>query len=278
MRIEKVDLYEYFGVSKPEKAEGVLTSYVLGNPPGGSPERLRPAMLVLAGGAYAIKSDREKECIALKYATHSFNTYTLEYTCITSKYPTQLIEACMAIAYIREKSEEHRTDPQKVAAIGFSAGGHLCASLATLFAEPEVKAVLGDRNVRPDRVILSYPVITSCDKRHNGSIVNLVGENTEENKALWEKVSLENRVTKDSVPAFIWSTSEDTAVPCENSLYMALAYRKAGIPIELHIFEKGWHGLSTGMREVGPDFDYIRPWFDLSIKYLTQHGFILEDK
>ncbi len=275
MKIEKIDLYEYFGVKKPDQAEGVLTSYVLGVPPLKDDQRLRPAMLVLAGGAYAIKSDREKECIALKYATHSFNTYTLEYTCITSKYPTQLIEACMAIAYIREKAQEHRTNKDKVAAVGFSAGGHLCASLATLYGEPEVKAVLGDRKVRPDRVILSYPVITSGEYRHNGSIVNLVGE---EDKALWEKVSLENRVNENSVPAFIWSTSEDTAVPCENSLYMALAYRKAGIPIELHIFEKGWHGLSTGTTEVGPDFDYIRPWFDLSIRYLKEHGFVLEEK
>ncbi len=273
MFVETVDLYAHFGVKKPENSLGVLTCYVLGKPCVRE-ERTRPAMLVLPGGGYVHKSNREKEIVAIEYVNKGFNAYTLEYTTVTSRYPTQLIEGAMAMAYIREMAEEHNTNTQKVSAIGFSAGGHLCAMLATLFKEKVVTDILGNRIIRPDCVVLCYPVISSGEYAHKGSFEQLCGEG---NKELYEYLSLENRVTENSSPAFIWSTSEDGAVPCENSLLLALAYRKAGIPIELHIFEKGNHGLSVCSSEVGSHFPYPEKWFELSISYLRQRGFKIED-
>lgn len=277
MKIETIDLYNFFNVNKPKNAQGILTKYVLERNEEQPKNRIRPGMLVLPGGGYAYCSKREAEPIAIAYNNQGFNSYVLEYSCtnenVTFRYPTQLIEACMAMAYIREKSNEDFTDETKVCAVGFSAGGHLCGSLATLFNEKCVKEVIGDKNVRPDAVILSYPVITSGEKAHRGSFDCLCGSDLE----LQKKLSLEDRVNNDSSPAFIWSTSEDTGVPCESSLYMALAYRKNNIPIELHIFEHGRHGLSLGTKDTKPEFEYIQPWFNLSIKWLKERGFEIKD-
>lgn len=267
MKVYKVDLYEHFGIKKPDQAKGILTCFV--NEEGDKINGVRkyPAMVVIPGGGYRYCSNREGLPIALAYLNEGFNAFVLEYTCDTSRYPTQLIEGCMAVAYAREKADEHFTDENKVCAIGFSAGGHLCGMLATIFDEKVVKDVLGDRNVRPDRVILSYPVISSGDKAHKGSFDYLCGDNEQLKKDL----SLEFRVKENSVPAFIWSTYEDTCVPCENSFLLANEYRKANIPFEFHLFEHGVHGLSLGTKLTAPNYDYIKPWFQMSINWLRSH-------
>lgn len=274
---ETVDLYEYFGVPRGENAGGILTSYV----PYATHEvsaKKRPAMIVFPGGGYWMLSDREKEPVALRFLSKGYSAFTLQYAVHTA-YPVPLVEACMAVAYIRENAEKYSVDEEHIAAVGFSAGGHLAAMLATLFAEKEVKAVLGERNARPDAVILSYPVITA-DPRfwHEGSIRTISGED----EKLAERLSAEKRVTKNSVPAFIWHTAEDDGVPVENALLMAQAYRAAGVPFELHIFQNGCHGLSLANEETANGRDDTRlivpnvaQWVDLSLNWLALRGFLV---
>lgn len=274
MYCEKIDIYKYFGLEKQENADGHLNVYLPEAP--GYPTRVRPAMLVIAGGGYGMVSPREKECIALAYVTKGFAAFTLEYSISPVRFPAQLTEGAMALAYIRENAQKFGIKPDKVATVGFSAGGHLAGMLATLFDRAEVKTALGEKAalVRPDAVILSYPVITSGEKAHKGSFDNLCGQ---ENVKLQEELSLENCVTENSSPAFIWATADDNVVPSENSLLMASAYKAAGVPFELHIFSSGMHGLSLSTEETGWINKPVQKWLSLSVTWLRERGFILSD-
>lgn len=281
MLCERIDLYEYFGIKRPDGAKGYLDAYfrdtdaMLKITDAGSPDRIRPAMLVIGGGGYGYVSGREKEPIALAYMDMGFHAFVLDYSVEPVRFPTQLIEACMAMLYIRESESNYNIDNDHVCAIGFSAGGHLCGMLATMYNAKEVVEVLGDnaKLCRPDGVILSYPVITSGEFAHKGSFEKLTGCDAQ----LTKDLSLEFKVTADTPPAFIWSTNEDKGVPCENSILMALAYRKAGVPMELHIFEPGCHGLSTCDDEVYTPESTVRQWIKLSKVWLKNRGFTIKN-
>ena len=271
MKTERIDLYEYFGITRPNGAQGYLDSYIIERNEEFSKNRLRPAMLVIAGGGYCGVVAWEKEPIALYYLAQGFDAFVLTYSTVPIAFPYQLLEGCMAMAYIRENADKYRIDNEHVSAIGFSAGGHLCAMLATVYDEKEIKIFLGDKIslCRPDAVVLSYPVITTGEKTHNSTAVNISGGDVK----LKARLSLENRVTEKSSPAFIWTTANDETVPCENSLYMALAYKKAGVPFELHVFENGVHGLSLATEEVNTPNAPVSVWKDLSITWLNNRGF-----
>lgn len=271
MICSKIDLYKYFNITRPENANGYLNTYVQEKSTFVE-DRIRPAMLVIPGGGYSSVSAREKEQVALRFLADGYNAYTLEYSVADSvSYPYQLIEGAMALAYIRENAETQNTDINHVGAIGFSAGGHLTAMLATLHSEEVIKEFLGDKAslCRPDAVVLSYPVITSNEFAHRWSLNRISGGDAKLEKFL----SLENRVTENSSPAFIWSTVEDGAVPCENSFLMASAYRKAKVPFELHILTYGHHGLSLATGETNSPLPYVAKWYGLAKEWLDSLGF-----
>ena len=278
MTVETVDLYKYFNISKPDGGVGLLTSYIHYQSPEYCTGRTRPAMLVLPGGGYGFVSDRENEPIAVKYLAEGFNAFALKYSIAPIGFPAQLLEAAMAMVYIRENAEKFNVIPDKVAAVGFSAGGHLLGTLCTMYNAKEVVSVLGEKAklVKPDAAVFSYAVITSSEKTHAGSIDNLCGNDAE----LRKRVSIENNINGDTPPAFIWATVNDNAVPSENSLLLAMAYKKAGVPFELHLFGEGVHGLSLASRETafsdGEGYminDEVKPWMELSIKWLKKLGF-----
>ena len=273
MIYETIDLYEYFHIPRGNNAGGFLTVYLREE----NPElktKVRPAALVIPGGGYACISYREGEPVALRFLLEGYNTFHLKYS-VKTAYPGPLVEAAMAMAYIRERAETYNTDADHVCAVGFSAGGHLAGMLATLFSDPAVKAVLGDRNVRPDAVTLSYAVLTTGSSSHGGTADVISGGDP----ALRAALSLEKRVTADSVPAFIWHTLADAAVPVENALLMAEAYRRAGVPFELHVFAEGQHGLATSDVESSngtgdPRFNApVQAWMPLTFAWLRGRGF-----
>lgn len=275
MTTERIDLYSYFNIKRPDGAAGYLNTYVPNVMEGMKP-KLRPAMLVLAGGGYRYVSQREKEIVALKYSTNGYSAFTLDYS-VSTAYPTPLLEACMAVIYIRENAAKYNVDVEHVAAIGFSAGGHLAAMLANIYDEKEIKAVLGDRTqlAKLNAVLLSYAVITMKQATNGGSRDVITGGN----KDLIERLSVEQRVTVNSAPAFMWHVYEDDCVSVENSLMLAQAYKKAGVPFALHVFEKGWHGVSVCSAETEDNMDVVRrlstvaKWFDLSLDWLNARGF-----
>lgn len=211
------------------------------------PNFTRKAILVIPGGGYGnVCADREGEPIAMAFMPYGFDAFVLHYSVKSNSnkvFPTQLIEASKAIKYIRDNAEEFGIDPGKVFATGFSAGGHLCASLGILWNIPEVYEAIDmpyGYN-RPDGIIPVYPVING----HCGSFKNLYGkEELTENEL--QRVQLDRHVTKDSSPAFIMHTSNDQLAPVKNSLDLARAYADAGMTFELHIYPDAPHGVALG--------------------------------
>lgn len=268
-----VDLYEYYRIPRGEHRGGRLTVYAHTQNPENTPHT-RPAMLLVPGGAYAYISFREGEPVAFKFLAEGYAVFQLEYS-VRTPYPTPLIEAALAMRYIRENAQMYGVDADHVCATGFSAGGHLVGMLATLFDEKEVRDVIGGGHVRPDAVILAYAVLTTGEMTHTETAGHISGGDD----ALCRRLSLEQRVTEQSAPAFIWHTAEDDLVPIENSLLMAMAYRAKGVPFELHIFERGGHGLSTADIEVTNargdrgDSEAVRMWIPLALNFLKARGF-----
>ncbi|MDE6504961.1 MAG: alpha/beta hydrolase [Clostridia bacterium] len=280
MICEKIDLYAYFNIKrKSADCGGYLTVYSR-TPINGITAKLRPAMLVIPGGGYGHVSAREGEPVALRFLTEGFSAFVLEYS-INTAYPVPLLEAGMAVAYIKENAAKYNVDNRLVAAVGFSAGGHLAGMLATLFND-NVFSALGKSvaHVRPDAVIFSYPVITMLDGLTHESTRNVISGG---GKIDYCKLSIENNITKNSPPAFIWHTAEDNSVPAENSFLLASAYKKAGVPFALHIFEKGGHGLSLSTAETsdGTQHDlslaHVGKWVGLALDWLSVHGFKMKN-
>ncbi len=254
-----------------------LDCYLLSPNDETDPLRKHPSILVLPGGAYRYTSAREAEPIALNYLSMGFNAFVLNYSVAPEVYPNALIEASASICLMREKTDEWFVDVDRIAVIGFSAGGHLAASVSTLWNDKDVteKLNIKKRENRPDAVILSYPVITSDPKySHAGSINSLAGADASEE--LIQKLSLEKQVTEETPPTFIWHTANDNCVPVMNSLLFAEALSEKKVPFELHIFPDGSHGLSNCniTTASSPDSIQINPhcerWVELSKKWLKE--------
>lgn len=227
-----------------EYREPTLTAYCPDNSEEINKDARRTSVLICPGGGYTFVSDRESEPVALAFAAMGYNAFVLRYDCEPVRYPQALLQVSAAVAFIRSKADLFNADVNKIAVCGFSAGGHLTASLGTLWDEPFLRETLGiERGAnRPNALILGYPVITSGKYAHRGSFNALLGENA--TPEMLKQLSLETRVSKKTPPTFIWHTFEDDAVPVENSLEFARALRENGVPFELHIFPWGGHGLS----------------------------------
>lgn len=224
--------------------EPTLTAYCPDNSPEIDAERCRPSILLCPGGGYYMVSFREAEPVALAFVAQGFNVFVLNYECAPVRYPQALLQVSAAAALIRQKAELFHADPNKIAVCGFSAGGHLAASLGMFWDEPFLCETLGvARGMnRPNAMILCYPVISSGEFAHVGSFEALLGPDAKpEQKA---RMALEERVSDKTPPAFIWHTFEDDVVPVENTLMLASALRKKNVPFELHVFPWGGHGLS----------------------------------
>ncbi len=210
----------------------------------------RTTVLILPGGGYRMTSEREAEPIAFHFLQRGINAAILYYSVEPAVFPVSLLETLSAVKFLRDNSEKYRINKDKIVICGFSAGGHLAASAGTLWNKKEALAYFGDvQHLRPDGLILGYPVIINDydgeSHIHKGSFNNLLGDRCDD-KQMLEYLCLDKQVSKDTPPTFIWSTFEDKAVPCENTMRFAAALRKNGVPFELHIYEKGGHGLATG--------------------------------
>ncbi len=208
----------------------------------------RNAILVIPGGGYGdICSNREGEPIAMAFMPHGYNAFVLSYSVAKQKtFPGQLIEASLAMKHIKDHAEEYNIDPKKVFVTGFSAGGHLAASLGTLWHLQEIydKTGMEYGYNKPAGMILGYPVISGDPTfSHPGSFKNLLGKDNPTTEEL-KKVSLENCVDEKSVPMYVMHTSNDQTVPVKNALAIAEAYANAGKTFELHIYPDAPHGVA----------------------------------
>lgn len=251
------------------KKQGSLTGYLQDFTQDGGIRNIRPSVVICPGGAYRFRSERERDPVALHFLSMSYNVFILDYSVqedASSLNP--LIEASEAIIKIREHAVDWMCDPHGIAIMGFSAGAHVAASLATLHDHPRLLSVFdtkGDLN-RPDAAVLCYPVISTKPGIGHQESADWVSGKDEEDRLLF---SLEDQVTESTSPCFIWHTVTDPSVPVENSMHFASALRKKDVPFALHLFTEGGHGLSMCNYEVGTPHSACQAWVGLCSTWLN---------
>ena len=233
------------------------------------------AVIVCPGGGYTILAPHEGAPVAEWLNTMGVTGFVLKYR-LGPRYhhPVMLEDAARASRTVRENAKEWGLDPDRIGILGFSAGGHLASTAATHFddGDPNTADPIERVSSRPNLVILIYPVITmSGPFAHAGSRHNLIGDDPPQ--ALIELLSNEKQVTARTPPAFLVHGADDDGVACENSLLFALAMRKAGVPVELHLYEHGPHGFG-----LGGDDPILSDWPTLCAHWLRLRGFIPSDK
>lgn len=247
-----------------------LTTYLIQNCSEYSAGRKRPMVIVCPGGAYFFKSEREAEPIALKLNTLGFQAVVLRYSTAPMDYPCSFLDVCEAVKYIRDRAKDWDVDPDRIILAGFSAGGHLAAHYGVYWNSGLAQKYLPytAEDLRINGLLLCYPVITSGEKAHRYSFEML----TNKDDSLLDEVSLEKHVNKDVPPTFMWATYEDEAVPVENTLLFANALKEKEIPLELHVFAHGGHGLSLATEETANKPDMVQPacaiWPELFANWL----------
>lgn len=240
----------------PLQAQPSVTEYAV---PGS-----RGAVIVVPGGGYCMKADHEGAPIAEMLNQAGVSAYVLDYRVKPCHMLAPLSDAKRAIRLVRSMGYE------KVAILGFSAGGHLTCTAATLYdaGDPDAADPLERLSSRPDAFIPCYAVVSFGAFTHRGSRESLLGQENANNWELVRKFSNELHITPDTPEAFIWHTAADQAVPVENSLNLALALSAQGVPYEMHIFPQGQHGL--GLAE---EFEDVKQWVPLLQKWLVLRNY-----
>jgi acetyl esterase/lipase len=231
----------------------------------------RAAIIICPGGGYARLSDvKEGSDVARWLNSLGISAFVLKYR-LGMRYhqPNQLLDAARAVRYVRSNAARLEVDPDKIGIIGFSAGGHLASTLGTRFDPGRSDSADPIERVssRPDLMMLIYPVITMGEFTHAGSKRNLLGENPTE--TLIEQYSNERHLSSATPPTFIVHTLADAGVPVENSLMFVQALRRAKVPVEFHMYEKGPHGFG-----LAPTDPVLATWTDHCADWLELHAFI----
>lgn len=261
--------------ASPEKLENARASNVhqpsLTVYPAPADKATGAAVIICPGGGYVrLSMENEGSLVAEWLNSIGVTAFILKYRMVEYGHPAPLRDALRAVRLVRSQAPAFGVKPDRIGMIGFSAGGHLTASAGTLFdaAEGRTGAALDAVSARPDFVMLMYPVITLQDPyAHAGSRTALLGANA--TPELVAAMSLESRVTPATPPTFLVHTQADTAVPPENSLAFYRALRGAGVPAELHLYQKGPHGF--GMRK---EFGQTSAWIDRAEDWLRGHGWL----
>lgn len=269
MITSKVDINELYGIKTGTPC--MLTSFLhepsqeLSNSP-------KKCMIVCPGGGYNFTSDREAEPVAIEFFNRDYNVFLLRYNVSPVLYPTQLLELACTVDYCRKNKENFNINPDKIFAIGFSAGGHLVGTLAN-FHEKVPTDIISCKQLdcKPNGIILSYAVISS-DTAFKNTHQKLLGSQ-DLSTPLARSLNLENSVSKSNPPTFLWHTAADDLVPVENALMYAEALAKNNIKFELHIYPEGPHGMSVCDERTSvnnPQYiNYkVKSWIDLSDSFL----------
>ena len=236
------------------------------------PSQTRTAVIVAPGGSYAmLASNHEGRQVANWFNALGVTAFVLKYR-LGPRYhhPIELGDAQRAMRLLRSRAGEFGYAPDRIGIIGFSAGGHLASTLGTHFdgGDPTAPDPVDRMSCRPDFMILGYPVISmSAPYTHAGSEHNLLGDNP--SPSLREELSSELRVTAQTPPTFLFSTTEDTVVPVANTVAFYMALHQAGVPAEMHVFENGPHGVGLDLGD-----PVLGLWPTLLANWLRQRGLL----
>ena len=242
-----------------------ITAYI----PASNPTKT--AVVIAPGGSYMhLSMVKEGSDVAAWLNARGVAAFVLKYR-LGPKYhnPIELGDAQRAIRTVRADAAQYGVAPDHIGMWGFSAGGHLTASAGTKFDAGDAAAAdpIEQQSSRPDFLILSYPVITMEDAYvHKLSRTYLLGDAP--TQAEMDAMSPELRVTAQTPPTFLFTTTDDHTVPVLNSVMFYSALVKAGVPAEMHIFQHGAHG--SGLAPTNPQ---LRPWTELLIKWMRERGY-----
>lgn len=228
------------------------------------------AIIVCPGGGYGgLASDFEGRDVAEWFAAQGVNGFVLTYRHAPDyRHPVPLGDAQRAIRTVRARAAEWKIDPGRIGMLGFSAGGHLTATAGTQFDDGKKDApdVIDQNSSRPDFIVLVYPVISTTESySHVGSRNNLLGPDA--SPELIRSVSAEKNVTASTPPAFLVASWADDGVPAQNSLAFFTAMKAAGVPAEMHVYEKGPHGFGLGV-----DNPVLSQWPAQCLAWLRTRG------
>ncbi len=259
---------------KLKNSEAIISAYIPENSEEININKKRETIIICPGGGYEFTSDREAEPIALKFVAQGFNAVVIRYSIAPVRYPNALLELAETVRYVREKEKEWNVDTEKVIVCGFSAGGHLAGSLGVLWNNEIIEKYLDIKNeeVKPNAMILYYPVISSGEFAHKGSFDSLLGE--KEAEISRENLSLEKLVSIETPKTFLWHTFDDGTVPVQNSLLFSNALASNKVQFELHIYPSGVHGLGlceeiTAMNGRSEHINsHIASWFNLACQWI----------
>jgi acetyl esterase/lipase len=237
-----------------------------------NPAATRTAVVVAPGGGYShLASNHEGRQVANWLNAMNVTAFVLKYRLGPRyHYPVELQDAERAMRLVRSRAAEFGFSPDRIGMMGFSAGGHLASTVGTHFdnGKPEASDPIDRVSCRPDFLVLGYAVISmSAPYSHAGSGASLLGENA--STELRKEVSNELHVTPETPPTFLFSTTEDTLVPSENTVAFYLALKKAGVPAEMHVFEKGHHGVGLDLGD-----PVLGEWPVLLTNWLRQRGLL----
>jgi acetyl esterase/lipase len=230
------------------------------------------AVIVAPGGGYgnlAIEHEGRQE--AYWFNAMGVTAFVLKYR-LGPRYhhPIELGDAQRAIRIVRTRAAEFAISPDRIGMMGFSAGGHLTSTAGTHFdaGKPGATDPIERASSRPDFLIMGYPVVSFDPAiRHNGSLKNLLGDNPD--PKLIEDLSNELRVTPETPPTFLFHTTNDPGVPVENSVRFYLALRKAKVPVEMHLFENGPHGVGMALGDPA-----LSAWPSLLMNWMRARGLL----
>lgn len=274
---------------REDATAGYLEAYVLKNSREFQTDKRRPAVIVCPGGAYLGTSDREAEPVALRFLARGYHAFVLRYS-VQTRFPQPMLDLATALLTVRQRADEWLVDAEQLAVCGFSAGGHLAASLGVHWNKPLLLEQLGVRaeQIKPNALILCYPVIDLELVGNPPIVIEAEGREVGLNqhvlatvfgefpppRLLVEQYRLDRHVSSVTPPTFLWHTADDELVPAENALRFASALAEHRVPYELHIFERGVHGLSLGDETSDEQGKFLNPhaeiWVDLATKWLKQ--------
>ena len=235
----------------------------------------RPAVIICPGGGYRFWFEHEGKPVALKYAAAGFHTFVLHYHIGTHvPFPTSLIDLGKTIKALREHAEEWGILPDKIAVCGFSAGGHLAASLGVYWNDPDILAACQatQQDLRPNLLILAYPLISTSWLENNGIYGRIAGDTKD--PALYKKINVHTAVSADTPPTFLTHGAVDIGVPVRDPMNFAMALDAHGVPFEMHIYSHASHSYSTADTTSVPDDqadETIATWVPLSIAWLNRN-------
>jgi len=267
----KID-YSKLLLEIPEANAPYMDAYLLDD----NTERTkRPAVIICPGGGYNHLSPREAEPVAMQFLKNGIQAFVLYYSVKPAVFPMQLMEAALAVKYIRDHSNEWSIESNQIAIMGFSAGGNLAATLSCMWQQEFLTDALkvNKEEIRPNACILCYAPIRFNTPVYEGKDIGLLQGLPKE---YGEITDLRKRVTKNVPPTFMFYTWEDETVPVSFAIEYQTVLFNNGISCETHIFRRGRHGLSLATRETLMPNDpletsvdtYIQQWLPLCMNWL----------